>query len=633
MANIEKFRTDYEQGRGPGVIPTDELLNKFGMTLNGLMPAFGAGHGQGLGGVQTSPGDYQKIIGHARITSVANTCESSNYENETQAPCSSEQKYPCVFRFWSADAMRWLELESVFRVESGAYWSEYETHGYGPIPTYALHDVVPVMYDPLRNWCVPLHSPPEQLGSVYLQGGDLQFTIPTAAGAPFDDAATVCLELFRNNAWVSIVPELHLTRTQSQCVPIMMSLRTGDFLRLTCGKRGSADYTLVRAGLRLTLAGRIYNQTASVIPAFYPARVGFVPISGLTLQGQSTLRFKDALTYVCDGTTIGVISRGPAEEWAVNVEVFASVMSAGSTASLTRFRLTADLELGSNADAIILTWNGDTDTWVAGSTTISVYDWFNTVPIPFRTGQFKGFINYEGMASFRESANAGQGETKDKYDIVWMERKAEWVTFRLLEQIDAQDVPFEAEYEFDIDQTNHGFSRGRDPNPDAFVIDVYDVTGTFLNCPVDAIGIAKYNDRLDRYEIVRCQNTMIRGSGTLGSDMCGESPNDQVGFAWDEGFTHGEHMLEPSPIPSVALNPCQHKGEAGDTILVEQDLLSLEWRIYDVTKKSVDNVVNVFWDAGSACLRQTKQSQAVEYCDTDYITEDIVCFIECPPIP
>jgi hypothetical protein len=298
--------------------------------------------------------------------------------------------------------------------------------------------------------------------------------------------------------------------------------------------------------------------------------------------------------------------------------------------SIVRFRLTADLDLGGNAEARILTWNSATNVYDVSADIIMVYDWFNTIPTPVRTGMFRGEITYEGWCVFREALDPEVTNDRDKYDIVWMENKADWITFELRAKITNQDEPTLALYSVTIGSASHSFSRGRDPNPNGqdFIF-VYDVTGTFLHAPVGAIGFAKYNDRNDHYEVVRCQMPMIRGMGTLVQDLCA----DDAVFNWEQGVLHGEHMLTPDPVPSTAVNPCLHRGQSGDIVLIEYDGLTDEWRVYDVTKKVRSFVTNVSWLSDTGCIAQTKQSIAVEFCEEDVSSDIVVCFAECPPIP
>jgi hypothetical protein len=117
--------------------------------------------------------------------------------------------------------------------------------------------------------------------------------------------------------------------------------------------------------------------------------------------------------------------------------------------------------------------------------------------------------------------------------------------------------------------------------------------------------------------------------GTLVQDLCA----DDAVFNWEQGVLHGEHMLTPDPVPSTAVNPCLHRGQSGDIVLIEYDGLTDEWRVYDVTKKVRSFVTNVSWLSDTGCIAQTKQSIAVEFCEEDVSSDIVVCFAECPPIP
>ena len=349
MSKREEFKTDNPGGDKP-ILPSGGLLNKYGNVLNGLKGAIAVSGAitSGFGGNMSAP-DYPLIIGIVRITGVGNTCPYDPDEGESNQPCKAENKYPCVFRYWDQNTMRWADLETELRVEAGAYWYAGESPGYGSIPTYLASDVTPAIYDTQRKWCIPLQSPPEQMCVGFVQGSSLS-EVPKTSGAPYYQTVTISLEHYRN-FWQEISPALHLSglddnpenksaggvQAISGSMPTMVPLRDNDLLRLTCGTTtDSGDFTVVRAGIRITLAGRIHNGAAECIPEARAARAGFLPITNLGTFGSSTLRFKDALEFQNLGSMIKIRSYGPEEEWAAKIEFFATIVRSPESSSVSQ---------------------------------------------------------------------------------------------------------------------------------------------------------------------------------------------------------------------------------------------------------------------------------------------------------
>lgn len=109
---------------------------------------------------------------YAAIATVVDAGESGALVNgEYRAPRASENKYLCRVRYWDFDAGVWKEHDEDVHLDAGAYFERPSTlvshtpsagPGFGQIPTYAVGDVLPCWFDPMRSWLVPVHAPFDQ---------------------------------------------------------------------------------------------------------------------------------------------------------------------------------------------------------------------------------------------------------------------------------------------------------------------------------------------------------------------------------------------------------------------------------------------------------------------------------------
>jgi hypothetical protein len=268
--------------------------------------------------------------------------------------------------------------------------------------------------------------------------------------------------------------------------------------------------------------------------------------------------------------------------------------------NIIRFRLTGNLPLGSNAMAVILTPDG-----AGGYNTgdaIYVYDWFNAGS----PGMFSGRVGYEGFAVLR-----GEGA----YDIVWMETPAKWVAFVL-----DDDIVESSPSVWSAPATVSYYSHGRIMSE---FIEVYAANETFRYCKEFGGGIALYNDQIDRYEIIRCEQMAVDATATLKYKMCQavstqDDANQEPPYWKIENFTafgEGENILFPSPSPDKVSNPFAHKGKAGAKVLLRYGLPGHadKWCVVDAEKVEIDTLVSV---AAEGCtLSRATVKIAAEICN------------------
>lgn len=244
-----------------------------------------------------------------------------------------------------------------------------------------------------------------------------------------------------------------------------------------------------------------------------------------------------------------------------------------SGTNLIRFRLSQDLSLGSNAMAVILTPDG-AGGYTTGET-IYVYDWFSGG----EPGMFSSKTGYEGFAVLR---------SEGAYDIVWMETPARWIYFTLDE--DMHDVEGETYYIAGATVTEYHL-QGRLIEE---FIEVYDINGHFKLGLTGAKGTAEYNDQYDRYEVVTCEQMVVRARATLDGAMCQESGS----FAIDNfvGIPFGEHVQAPDPLPANVLNTYNHRGRNAAKVILEYGQSGTSWTVVGVELVEVSAVIDVIVD-------------------------------------
>jgi hypothetical protein len=333
MADREIFRSDYPNGPN---IPTGELLNAYSRMLNSI------GGGLGGSGLNYSGASGQAslpppvFIGLARITDNGNSGGFVAQGGERDAPNSDNHKYSVNIRYWDHGDNVWRTHDTgLTRMDAGGYHGG--TAGAGPLPRYKVGDVVPVWFDAQRNWCVAIHSPPEQVGGyIFRAQNDVQPR--KVRSATYVDTVQVNLEVRRGQKWFKYFPELCLAPSHSYrsgasaSVPLIIAIRHRDEFRMTCGTNRftTAGLRVYEYGFRMTTLGRLEASGGTTgLGEMTGANKNFTPMDGLQQIGNSQLRFADEPTFTAINNTIRVEMRNPFEQWLVAVDYWAEVDNVG----------------------------------------------------------------------------------------------------------------------------------------------------------------------------------------------------------------------------------------------------------------------------------------------------------------
>ncbi len=263
----------------------------------------------------------------------------------------------------------------------------------------------------------------------------------------------------------------------------------------------------------------------------------------------------------------------------------------GGGADTVVFQLTSVLALGGFANARICTLSGSS--YSADGDPIVVVD-------PYADpGCWSGLVGYRGIARRR---------TDGAYDVIFMERKALILEF----QVFADRPPTQP---FLVGQVNYQFQQGNKQPPLLVdIIDIHDPAFLFRYALQGGHGYAIYNDVLDRYEAIMCQQRCFLATAQV-NDTGGFSSAGPITIT---GFTRASPQpfdMEPATLPTEAFNPFLHKGRDGDDLLLSWDEGSERWVIADVKKKSLDVITDVRIKADRSQLQVKQLSCAVEYKD------------------
>lgn len=286
------------------------------------------------------------------------------------------------------------------------------------------------------------------------------------------------------------------------------------------------------------------------------------------------------------------------------------------------FQLTEDLPLGGEAAAVKLTYVAGA--WVPG-TAITVKDGWPC------GGKFWGFTGDIGFAWNMPGTTI--------YIVFQMQTKARWVRYTLDETMVKHAVVDRA-----VATLNH-YWQGCNPANGAGKITVYDPRGMFRkwhckNCK----GIAVWNERNARYEIVDAQLMAKFWHGTLEDPICVTQPTEEepvptipdeavvnLGTKFSQSYYSADAYKQNGDafVQVTAKNPYGHVGEAGKEVLVmvsddDGDAEELCFTVVDM-QKAVKNTLpidNPFtWD-DNCSLSANLQLSAIEACG-DTVAESI----------
>jgi hypothetical protein len=242
--------------------------------------------------------------------------------------------------------------------------------------------------------------------------------------------------------------------------------------------------------------------------------------------------------------------------------------------TLIHFELIDELLLtgtgSGHAKAKLLEWNGTA--WVDSTIEIEVYDWF--------PGMWNGLSGYRGWAEYRPTPHTDLGEDEEDpeddvlrtaYEIIWMERPAQLIKFVSTGPMDDGELPVTVSW-FDW--------QGRDPGSS---VTVYDPQGRYPDVHEGASGVAYYNNKDKRYEILDCQRIVEKAEAVLTEDCCGSAAT----FDTFVGKPCGEYVGDPPTEPTSASNPCGDAGMTGDVVTlrrISNAMPNPAWEVVSITK-------------------------------------------------
>jgi hypothetical protein len=246
--------------------------------------------------------------------------------------------------------------------------------------------------------------------------------------------------------------------------------------------------------------------------------------------------------------------------------------------TLIHFELIDELKLtgdgAGHAKAKKLRWNGGA--WVDSEIEIEVFDWF--------PGMWNGLAGYRGWAEYRPTQHLDEGEDPEDeeddverpvYEIIWMERKAQLIRFTSTAAMGSGNMAAIVDW-YDWQGRNPGSS-----------VTVHDPAGAWPDVHSGAKGLAYYNNKDRRYEILFCQRIVIHATATLSAPMCGSSAS----ITAFEGQPCGEFVGTPPTAPTSATNPTGVAGASGSTVTLRRISNSNDWEVIGVTRVLVKPLV------------------------------------------
>jgi hypothetical protein len=277
-----------------------------------------------------------------------------------------------------------------------------------------------------------------------------------------------------------------------------------------------------------------------------------------------------------------------------------------------RFKLTADLNTGGTAGAVVRTWNGAA--FVDGGG-ITVRDWWclaNGV-----RGMFQGVTGMEGWAR-RAEGNV------DTYDIIEMIQYARSIEYSMTSDWNLTTKEATA-------LVISSWDQGIDPGAS---VTIHDDTATFTDAIDGCVGYAVRSEHADPntptdpyYKTVRSQRAANRASAVLIYELCGNAPEIDPSTWAIEPTLEGTYDVDP---PAVLGNEAGHQALEGDIVYCRRinKQKPFEWEVDSCTLHDAQHISDVYWDG--VCIRKKFfEHAAIETCS---IEDDatVVCTVDCP---
>ena len=274
---------------------------------------------------------------------------------------------------------------------------------------------------------------------------------------------------------------------------------------------------------------------------------------------------------------------------------------------IIHFELSATLPLRNggaeqHALAKLLEWNGTA--WVDSGTEIEVYDWFGT------EGMWNGITGYRGWAKKRSATYTDTAPdpdvTRQAYEIIWMERIAQFIQFTSTEYMGASTGGRMAT------TVNFYDHQGKDPGATAIV---RDPQGQFPDVHSGAKGTAEYDNRNGYYRVVSCQRVALFAGAILSSNQCGGA----LAITSFSVSASGDYVGTPPTAPTSAGNGQGHAGLSSDPVALRRTNNGMPqptWEVIDMAKHVIEPITEIRLHTGGL-LQYRTQTWYAERCTTD----------------
>ena len=309
--------------------------------------------------------------------------------------------------------------------------------------------------------------------------------------------------------------------------------------------------------------------------------------------------------------------------------------------SLVKFQLEEDMTMSiGHAEARLLKLaSAASNTFIVDDDKdpIEVYDWFkrnSDYPEVDSPGMWAGKAGYRGWAVKRKGATPwldenGTGgtdddESRDKYDIVWMEQIAERIMFTVPEgnRLDSSSGTTVLSVQV-IRYDGQGIHPTATFESDGEELTVY-VPFFFNDICQYAYGFAEYDYSEGKYYVVECTRVVQFAKAKITENMCGNEST--IPISNFEIISHGDFVLSPEVAPTIASNPYAHAGPDNSAILLMRYSLAgvgtgepqpYVWHIIDIAKRETNFIFDVKYGYESATngIYYKERTARMEWCD------------------
>lgn len=329
------------------------------------------------------------------------------------------------------------------------------------------------------------------------------------------------------------------------------------------------------------------------------------------------------ITLEIDGDSTGSIAF-PNTDFPQTLTAFLGNLATGITAAIGSGQASVRT-IYSHADLSPVVEIEFIDTYANMPITVTVDAWTHTTSVASPS-----------ISSVQTGSNSSF--TLPAYNIIWMERPAQWMDFIAGEymgehttgQIAVQSPGGLVRYD----------DQGASPNT-AYGAVVYDPDGTFGDVITGCTGHAVYNNYSERYELKSSERMAKEAYASLSETTCAdpeESADAEVTISSFNIIATGEHVGDPSADPTIATNRLFIPGRNGDKVLLRRTSNAIAfaagvpnygfvWEIVNLAPHEYQMVSNVVIDG---VLKQQVILVKVWTCEGSLTDETIATITECP---